>query len=106
MLTFSHLDLRRGSRELIRSASCMVHAGQRVGLTGANGCGKSSLFALIRGELQADGGDLNLPPGTVIAHVAQETPAVARSALDYVMDGDAELRRLQQDISAAENADD
>ncbi|VAW81662.1 Bis-ABC ATPase YheS [hydrothermal vent metagenome] len=106
MLKLNKLSLRRGARELIHSASCIINAGQRVGLTGANGCGKSSLFALIRQELQADGGDCSLPPRTIIAHVAQETPAVDCSALDYVIDGDSELRRLQKNIHAAENADD
>jgi ATP-binding cassette subfamily F protein 3 len=83
-----------------------MHAGQRVGVTGANGVGKSSLFALIRNELQPDGGDFSLPPKTVIAHVAQETPAVDTSALDYVIDGDTELRQTEKQISKAEQAND
>ena len=88
MLKFNQLSLRRGSRELLRDVTCTLHAGQRVGVTGANGVGKSSLFALIRNELQADSGDFSLPPKTVISHVAQEMPAVDKSALDYVIDGD------------------
>ena len=106
MLKFNHLSLRRGSRELLHDVSCTIHAGQRVGVTGANGVGKSSLFALIRHELQSDGGDFSLPPNTVIAYVAQEIPAVGTSALEYVMDGDRELRSLQQQIALAEQADD
>ncbi len=98
--------MRRGTRELLHEVSGIVHAGQRVGITGANGVGKSSLFALIRNELQADGGGISLPPNTVIAHVAQETPAVDRSALDYVIDGDRELRTLEQRLARAERADD
>jgi len=105
VLKLNKLSLRRGTRELIHEASCIINAGQRVGLTGANGCGKSSLFALVRQELQADAGDCSLPPRTVIAHVAQEALAATCSALDYVIDGDAELRRLQTDIQAAEKAD-
>lgn len=104
MLNLNNLSLRRGVRELIHETSCIIHSGQRVGLTGANGCGKSSLFALIQQELQADGGECTLPPRTVIAHVAQETLAVKRTALDYVIDGDVGLRQLQQAIKLAEDA--
>ena len=106
MLKFTQLSLRRGTRELLHDVNCTIHAGQRVGVTGANGVGKSSLFALIRNELHADGGDISLPPNTVIAHVAQETPAVDKSALEYVIDGDRELRTLQQKITVAEQAND
>jgi ATP-binding cassette subfamily F protein 3 len=102
MLNFSHLSLRRGPRELLHDVTCTLHAGQKIGVTGANGVGKSSLFALIRNELHADAGDFSLPPGTVIAHVAQETPAVDRSALDYVMDGDRPLRQIEAQIRDAE----
>lgn len=106
MLKFNQLSLRRGVRELLHDASFTVHAGQRVGVTGANGVGKSSLFALILNELHPDGGDYSLPPNTVISHVAQETPAVDKSALDYVIDGDKELRRLEQEIVSAEKTND
>ena len=87
---------------LLENASMNVHAAQKVGLVGANGSGKSSLFALIRGELHADAGEVDLPPRWVLAHVAQETPAVDRPALDFVMDGDEELRAIERDIAAAE----
>jgi len=106
MLNFSDLSLRRGARLLFEQVTFTIHSGQKVGLTGANGCGKSSLFALLRGELHADSGDLALPPGVVIAHVAQETPAVSMSAIDYVLDGDTELRQLQRQLHEAELADD
>src|SRR5688572_22084620 len=72
-----------------------VHPGQKVGLIGPNGSGKSSLFALVRGELHADSGEVSSPPAWVLSHVAQETPAVERPALDFVMDGDAELREVE-----------
>jgi len=104
MLKFSAVSLRRGSRELFHDVSCTIHQGQRVGLTGANGIGKSSLFALIRGELQADSGDMSLPPKTVIANVAQEAPAVDCSALDYVLDGDKELRHIEKALATATEA--
>lgn len=100
MLDLAHLSLRRGSRELLRDVTCTIHAGQKLGVTGANGVGKSSLFALILGELQPDGGELTLPPQTVIAHVAQETPAVDTPAIEYVIDGDRQLRAIQHQIGA------
>ncbi|MGR9115804.1 MAG: ATP-binding cassette domain-containing protein [Gammaproteobacteria bacterium] len=106
MLNFKNVALRRGARVLFANASFTIHKGQKVGLTGANGVGKSSLFALLRNELHLDEGDFSMPPGLEVAHVAQETPAVACSALDYVMDGDQELRRLQQQLTAAEQAND
>ncbi len=79
MLQFNRLSLRRGTRLLLEDVTGIIHAGQRVGVTGANGSGKSSLFALLRGQLEADSGDFSLPPDTVIAHVAQETPAIGRN---------------------------
>ena len=106
MLKFSAVSLRRGTRELLHDVSCIIHRGQNVGLTGANGVGKSSLFALVRGELHADSGEVSLPPKTVIAHVAQESPAVNRSALDYVLDGDQELRAIEAELLAADRAGD
>jgi len=106
MLKFDQLSLRRGPRLLFQEVSLTIHPGQKVGLTGANGTGKSSLFALIRGELHADGGEFKCPTKWVIAHVAQETPAVGQPAIEYVMDGDAELREIQRQLEQAEVADD
>ena len=105
MLKFDHLSLRRGTRLLFSGASFTIHPGQRAGLTGANGTGKSSLFALIRDQLHADEGSFYRPKDWVIAHVAQETPADSRPAIDYVLDGDEELRRVQHDLTVAEQAD-
>ena len=106
MLQLENLSLRRGGRLLLHQVNLRIHPGQRVGVTGANGSGKSSLFALIRGELSADAGELTLPPTWVIAHVAQETPAVERSALEYVLDGDRELREIETALGEAERAED
>jgi len=106
MLKFTNLSLRRGTKLLFEEASFTVHPGQKVGITGANGTGKSSLFSLVRNELHADAGDFRLPQKWVIAHVAQETPAVDRHAIEYVMDGDAELRAVQAQLAVAEQADD
>ena len=105
MLSLTNISLRRGRKVLIQNASFQVHAGQRMGLIGANGSGKSSLFAMLLGELEADDGELKLDPKDQIAHVAQESPQSSASAVDYVMDGDAELREVQQAIAAGEASD-
>ncbi|MEZ5477244.1 MAG: ATP-binding cassette domain-containing protein [Thiolinea sp.] len=104
MLVFSNLSLRRGPRALLEGASFSIHPGQKAGLTGANGVGKSSLFALIRGELAADVGDFSMPPGWVLAHVKQETPSSQQTALEYALEGDAEYVALQAEIAEAEGA--
>jgi ATP-binding cassette subfamily F protein 3 len=106
MLKFTDLSLRRGPRLLFEQAGFTIYPGHKVGLTGSNGCGKSSLFALLRGELHADAGDFSVPPKWVIAHVAQETPAIERSAIDYVLDGDVELREVEAALESAVMADD
>jgi len=102
MLKFTQLSLRRGPRELLQDVNLTIHHGQRVGITGSNGVGKSSLFALILGSLHADSGDVFLPKNLITAHVAQETPALDTTALEYVLDGDAQLRQLEKDIKQAE----
>ncbi len=106
MLQFDDVSLRRGARLLFEQARFQVHPGQKVGITGANGTGKSSLFALLLGELHADAGDCRYPADWVVAHVAQETPADARAAIEYVLDGDAELREVQRALAEAERQDD
>ncbi len=102
MIQLNDLSLRRGKKQLLEHADFTLHHGQRVGLIGANGVGKSSLFALILGQLECDGGELLLPANATIAHVAQETPALDRSALDYVLDGDRELRSLEAELAELE----
>ncbi len=101
MITASDLGLDRGVKNLITSSSFTIHPNHKVGLVGANGCGKSSLFAALLGELQPDTGDLSLPASWTIATVKQETPALEQTALDYVMDGDKEFRQLEQKLSQA-----
>jgi ATP-binding cassette subfamily F protein 3 len=102
MINARSVTLRRGTRVLFEDASFTLNKGDRIGITGANGAGKSSFFELIMGTLHPDAGDLTLPPGLEIAHVAQETPAVDRTALDYVLDGDRELRAIQAELAKAE----
>jgi ATP-binding cassette subfamily F protein 3 len=101
VLKFSNLALRRGPRLLFEDVNFTIHADFKVGITGANGTGKSSLFGLILGELHADAGDLLLPSSLSIAHLSQETPAVNTAAIEYVMDGDQELRLIQQALTDA-----
>ena len=100
MIRFSNVSLRRGAKPLLEAADVSIHPGERIGLIGANGSGKSSLFALLRGELHTDRGEVGFPAHWRFAHVAQETPALDRAALDYAIDGDAALRNLEARSSA------
>lgn len=102
MIQFKQLTLVRGVKILIQAASMQLHPGHKVGLTGANGAGKSSLFALLRGEMHLESGDLEIPATWVVAHVAQETPALAIPAIEFVLDGDAELREIETALAVAE----
>jgi len=104
MLTFSHLALRRGPRLLITDASFTIHRGEKVGIVGANGCGKSSLLSLVLGQMQPDAGSFDRPPRLILAHVAQELIGTDRPAIEFVMDGDEELREIEQAIERAEHA--
>ncbi|MBA6415419.1 ATP-binding cassette domain-containing protein [Colwellia sp. 6M3] len=105
MIIATDLSLARGAKYLIKSSSFTIHPNHKVGLVGANGCGKSSLFASLLGALPADMGNLSMPTSWKIATVKQETPALDRSALDYVMDGDIEFRQLEAKLDQA-RADD
>jgi ATP-binding cassette subfamily F protein 3 len=102
MLSARDLTLRRGANPLFERVNFTVFRGDRVGLTGANGTGKSSLFAAICGQLAPDGGDLELPASLKIAHVEQEISALDRPAIEFVLDGDMELRRVTAAIEDAE----
>ncbi len=106
MLELRGVSLRRGTKLLLEDADLRVHPGQKLGLVGANGCGKSSLLALIQHELAPDAGSISVPAGWEVAHVAQHTPSGAREAIEFVIDGDRELRQLQAALSEAEQADD
>ena len=105
VLNLHQISLRRGRKLLVENVSFQVHAGQRMGLIGANGSGKTSLFSMLLGEIEADDGELGIDPKDEIAHVAQESPNSTGSALDYVIDGDLALRQTQAAITAAEKDD-
>ena len=102
MIALRQVTLARAGRPLVIDATVQLHAGWRVGVVGANGCGKSSLFALLAGELHAEAGDVELPATWQIARVAQETPALSQAAIEFVLDGDSALRRVEQDLARAE----
>ena len=106
MLNFTNLAVRRGPKLLFEQATFSIHSGYKVGITGANGCGKSTLFALLLGEMQSDQGSAEIPAGLAVAHVKQETPGTDRAAIEYVLDGDIELRSIETKLLAAEAADD
>ncbi len=102
MIALRQVTFARAGRPLVVDASLQLHAGWKVGVVGANGCGKSSLFALLGGDLHAESGDVELPASWHIARVAQETPALPDAAIEFVLDGDTELRRVERDLADAE----
>ncbi|ATC58574.1 ABC transporter ATP-binding protein [Vibrio anguillarum] len=105
MITFSDIQLLRGGKPLLEKASATIQPGDKVGLVGKNGCGKSTLFALLKDELSIDAGSFSKPAHWELAWVAQETPALDRDAIEYVIDGDREYRELERRLSVAEEAD-
>ena len=106
MIRLSQVTLRRGAKVLLEGADVSLNPGDKIGLIGANGSGKSSLFAVLRGELHADRGEVDFPARWRVAHVAQETSARDRPALEYAIDGDTTLRRLELELAEAEAHDD
>jgi ATP-binding cassette subfamily F protein 3 len=105
MIRFLNVSLMRGIKPLLENADLTLNPGDKIGLIGANGAGKSSLFAMLRGELHADQGEIDFPAKWRMAYVAQETPALDRPALEYAIDGDVTLRRLQAELEALEAAE-
>src|SRR5215469_9310754 len=102
MLNFSDVAIRRGVRLLFSDATFGLFRGEKVGITGENGSGKSSLLALVRGELQPDAGTFEMPSSLAVAYVSQEIAPTDRPAIEFVLDGDAELRTIERSIAAAE----
>lgn len=102
MIRLEHIKLQRGPQVLLDDASLTLHPGQKVGFIGANGAGKSSLFALLTGRLGLDGGELYIPKDWRIAHMRQEIEDLEKLAIDYVLDGDTKLRQIQQALQVAE----
>jgi len=106
MLSARDLTLRRGPEPLIEQVNFTIFRGNKLGITGANGTGKSSLFAAIRGELSPDKGEIDRPADLKIAYLEQEISASTLAAIEFVMDGDTELRAVEASISEAERHDD
>ncbi|SFC30763.1 ATP-binding cassette, subfamily F, member 3 [Marinospirillum celere] len=106
MMTFQNLTLQRGPLRLLENASVSLHSGWKVGLTGANGAGKSSLFKLLLGQLTPEGGELQMSGYDRIAHMQQEITDLTLPALDYVMEGHEQLTRVEAELKAAEAAGD
>ena len=101
MISLSNIELRRGIKLLLQDAELVIHPGQHIGIIGGNGTGKSSLFKLLLGQIAADAGELFIPKDWRIAHMAQELARSERSAVDYVLDGDPELRKIEAAIEKA-----
>ncbi len=106
MITLKNLTLRRGAKVLLDAASVTINPGEKVGLVGRNGAGKSSLFALLNGTLHEDGGEYYVPPQWRLGQVAQDMPETEQSATDFVVEGDTALLAAQLEVSAAEATDD
>ncbi|WP_127959871.1 ABC transporter ATP-binding protein [Serratia microhaemolytica] len=106
MIVFSSLQIQRGSHVLLEHATATVNPRQKVGLVGKNGCGKSTLFALLKGEITPDGGSYTFPQNWQLTWVNQETPALATAAIEYVIDGDREFRQLEAQLQQANQHND
>ncbi|BBN88166.1 ABC-F family ATP-binding cassette domain-containing protein [Azospira sp. I09] len=106
MITLKNIVLRRGTKVVLDRASVTINPGEKVGLVGRNGAGKSSLFALLNGNLHEDGGDVSIPSQWRMAQVAQDMPETEQSATDFVIEGDTVLQVAQQEVAAAEASDD
>jgi ATP-binding cassette, subfamily F, member 3 len=106
MITLRNLQLRRGTKIVLDNVNVNVNPGEKVGLVGRNGAGKSSLFALLAGRLQADAGDFEIPARWRLGEVAQHMPETEDSATDFVLEGDIPLMAAQRELAAAEAAED
>lgn len=102
MIRFIQVSLMRGIKPLLEQVDVTLNPGDKIGLIGANGAGKSSLFAMMRGELHPDQGEIDFPAKWRVAYVAQETPPLDRAALDYAIDGDVTLRKLEAELARLE----
>ncbi|MGB0513234.1 MAG: ABC-F family ATP-binding cassette domain-containing protein, partial [Wenzhouxiangellaceae bacterium] len=102
MIRIDHITLRRGPDALLHDADLTVHAGQKIGLVGANGAGKSSLFAALLGELEVDTGEIAIPSDWTVAHMAQQIEGLEQPAIEFVLDGDARLRDAERAVTEAD----
>ena len=106
MITLKNISLRRGTKLLLDQASVTLNPGEKVGLVGRNGAGKSSLFALLNRSLQEDSGEFHIPTQWRMGQVAQEMPETSQSATEFVIDGDTALQLARSEVTAAEESND
>jgi len=106
MIRLDSITLRRGPEVLLEGASLTVHPGQKIGMVGANGAGKSSLFAALLGQIDVDAGSIAIPTDWIVAHMAQQIDDLDRPALEFVLDGDVRLRRAEAELVAADTSGD
>jgi ATP-binding cassette subfamily F protein 3 len=102
MIRLQQLSLMRGTKPLFDNTDLTLNPGDKIGLIGANGAGKSTLFGMLRDELHPDQGSIDFPRSWRVAYVAQETPALERPAVEYAIDGDTTLRKLEQELVEVE----
>ncbi|MEX1236932.1 MAG: ATP-binding cassette domain-containing protein, partial [Pseudomonadales bacterium] len=105
MLSLINIALRRGTELLFEDVSFTINQGRKVGLIGANGAGKTSLFKMITGELDSDRGEIDYPVGTRIVHLEQEVPASDQQAIDYVLGGDERLTAIEDALAEVERTE-
>ena len=106
MITLRNITLRRGTKVVLQGANLTLQPGEKVGLIGRNGAGKSSLFSLITNRLHADTGDVEIPPRWRVGEVAQEMPETEEAATEFVLQGDVPLMAAQAELAAAEASGD
>ena len=102
MIVLKNVTLIRGRQTLLKDANLSIHKGQRVGIIGRNGCGKTSLFKVLAGDLSLEQGEFFLPSGSRLSVMSQETPGVKIAAIDFVLDAHKEYRKLEQQLCIAE----
>ena len=106
MISVNQISLQRGGKTLLENASLKVHSRQRIAIIGVNGCGKSSLFQLLLGNIHCDAGSVDVPARLRLAHMAQEIKSIERAAREYIIDGHTQLRELEEQLQEAEKKDD
>ena len=106
MIILKNVTLRRGVKVLLDNTSVSINPGEKVGLVGRNGTGKSTLFALLNGTLHEDAGDCTVPGQWQMAQVAQDMPETEQSATDFVLEGDTRLMAAREEVRASESSDD